>query len=88
MTFFTAVLFALVSGNVLAAVKTYQVSGPVLEVKDDSLVVQKGKEKWEIQKDTATKISGDVKVGEKVSIEYKMTATTIEAKAAKTEKKK
>ena len=31
-----------------AGTKTYQVTGPVLDVKDDMVVVQKGKEKWEI----------------------------------------
>ena len=34
-----------------AGPKTYQVTGPVLEMKDDSITVQKGKEKWEIAKD-------------------------------------
>jgi hypothetical protein len=63
-----------------AGPKTYQVTGPVLEVKDDSITVQKGKEKWEIAKDAATKVTGDVKVGSKVKIEYTMKATTIEVK--------
>jgi hypothetical protein len=65
-----------------AGPKTYQVTGPVLEVKDDSITVQKGKEKWEIAKDAATKMTGDLKVGSKVKIEYTMKATTIEAKGA------
>ena len=30
-----------------AGPKTYQVTGPVLELKDDMIVVQKGKDKWE-----------------------------------------
>ena len=65
------------------AAKTYQVTGPVLEVTDKTIVVQKGKEKWEIEKDAATKITGDVKVGSKVTIEYTMTAAIVEAKADK-----
>ena len=65
-----------------AGPKTYQVTGPVLEVKDDSITVQKGKEKWAIAKDAATKVTGDVKVGSKVKIEYMMKATTIEVKGA------
>jgi len=60
--------------------KTYQVTGPVLEIKGDVIVVQKGTDKWEIAKDAATKITGDLKVGSKVTIEYTMTAKTIEAK--------
>jgi hypothetical protein len=64
-----------------AADKTYQVTGPVLEVNDKSITVEKGKEKWQIARDKDTKITGDVKVGGKVTIEYRMTATTVEAKA-------
>ena len=41
------------------ATKTYQVTGPVLEVKDDKIVVQKGTEKWEIAKDKDSKVTGE-----------------------------
>jgi len=69
--------------------KTYQVTGPVLEVKDDMIVVQKGKEKWEVARDKETKITGDLKVGSKVTVMYTMKAATIDAKAdTKAEKKK
>jgi len=70
-----------------AADKTYQVTGPVLEVNDKSITVEKGKEKWQIARDKDTKVTGDLKVGAKVTIGYTMTATTVEvkgdAKAAK-----
>lgn len=65
-----------------AAPKTYQVTGPVLELKDDLIVVQKGKEKWEIARTPDTKITGELKVGSKVTIEYRMTAATVEVKGA------
>lgn len=71
----------LLVGSVEAAVKTYQVTGPVLEVRADAIVVQKGSDKWEIARDAATKITGDLKVGAKVTIEYRMTAATVAAKA-------
>jgi hypothetical protein len=64
-----------------ASVKTYQVTGPILEIKDTMIVVQKGKDKWEIAKDANTKIKGDLKVGAKVTIQYEMKATDIEVKA-------
>ncbi len=67
------------------ATKTYQVTGPVLEVKDDMIVIQKGKEKWEVAKDKDTKVTGDLKVGSKVTVMYTMKAASIEVK---TEKKK
>jgi hypothetical protein len=65
-----------------AGPKTYQVTGPVLEMKDNLITVQKGNEKWEIAKDAATKVTGDLKVGSKVTIEYTMKAATIEVKDA------
>ena len=70
-----------------AAAKTYQVTGPVLEMTGDMIVVQKGKDRWEIARDGSTKMPADVKVGDKVTIEYRMTATSVEAKPAAGAKK-
>ena len=66
--------------------KTYQVTGPVLEMSDSMIVVQKGKERWEIARTAETKVKGDVAVGSKVTIMYTMTATDVEAKADKAKK--
>ena len=65
-----------------AEAKTYQVTGPVLEVTDTMIAVQKGKDRWEVARDGSTKITGDLKVGAKVTIEYRMHATTVEVKSA------
>jgi hypothetical protein len=70
------------------AAKTYQVTGPVLEVTDSKIVVEKGKDKWEIERTASTKVKGDLKVGEKVTIEYTMAADNVEVKEAKDAKKK
>ncbi|MCR4347450.1 MAG: hypothetical protein NUV55_09670 [Sulfuricaulis sp.] len=59
----------------------YQVTGPVVEVTDSKIVVKKGKDNWELARDAGTKLMGDVKVGDKVTVEYRMTATSIEAKS-------
>jgi hypothetical protein len=67
--------------------KTYEVTGPVLEVNDSMIVVQKGKDRWEINRDANTKVAGDVKVGDKVHITYTMSATNVEVKAGKGGKK-
>jgi hypothetical protein len=73
----------LISVSVFAAgAKTYQVSGPVLDIKGDVITVQKGTEKWEITLDKSAKVTGDLKVGSKVTIEYRMTATSVEVKPA------
>ena len=66
-----------------AAEKGYQVTGPVIEATDAKIVVGKGKEQWEIARNAETKVAGDLKVGEKVTVYYTMTATDIEVKGAK-----
>lgn len=65
----------------------YQVTGPVLELTDTKIVVQKGKEKWELARTPDTKVQGDLKVGAKVTIEYSMTAKSVEVKPEKGAKK-
>jgi hypothetical protein len=65
------------------AAMAYQVTGPVLEVTDAKIVVEKDKEKWEIARDKDTKVTGDVKKGSRVTIQYRMTATSIEGKGGK-----
>jgi len=61
----------------------YQVTGPVLEVTDTKIVVEKGKEKWEIARTPGTAVKGDIKKGSKVTVEYTMSAVKIEAKDEK-----
>ena len=73
----------LVASFAYAGVKTYQVTGPVLELTPTTIVVQKGKDKWEISRDAGTKVTGDLKVGSKVTIQYEMKAASIEAKEEK-----
>ena len=75
------------SSAAFAGAKTYEVTGPVLEVNDSMIAVQKGKDRWEINRDANTKVTGDVKVGDKVHITYTMSATDIEVKAGKGDKK-
>jgi hypothetical protein len=80
----TAVLFilvALLTISAYAATKTYQFTGIVKTVQGDTFTVQKSpSETWEFSKDAATK--GTIKVGDKVTVHYKMIATDIEASAA------
>ena len=75
------------SSVTFAGAKTYEVSGPVLEVNDSMIVVQKGKDRWEMNRDANTKVTGDVKVGDKVHVTYTMSATEVEVKADKGAKK-
>ncbi len=81
---------ALLAATSLSAAesKVYQVTGPVLEVTPTSITVQKGEEKWQLARTSDTKIQGDLKVGDKVTIYYTMTATEVEVKDAKATKGK
>ena len=87
LAFMCAALFAATSLHAADA-KTYQVTGPVLEVTATTITVQKGNEKWELARPASTKIKGDLKVGSKVTIYYSMTASEIEVKDAKDSKSK
>ena len=75
------------SSVAFAGAKTYEVTGPVLEVNDSMIVVQKGKDRWEVNRDANTKVTGDIKVGDKVHVTYTMSATNVEVKAGKGGKK-
>lgn len=70
-----------------AAVKSYQFTGVVKTVTGDTFTVQKSAtETWEFSKDAATK--GTPKVGDRVTVQYRMVATEITPNAAGATKKK
>ena len=77
-----AAVFLLASVAIAAGPKDYQVTGPVLDVTDEVITVQKGSDKWEISRNKDTKINGDLKKGSKVTIQYKMTASSVDVKDA------
>jgi len=85
---FVAIAVSLSTAAFAADSKSYQVTGPVVSVTNDAITVMKGQEKWEIAKDAATKTSGEVKEGDKVTVMYRMTATSIEAKGGAAKKSK
>ncbi len=58
-----------------ASPTSYQATGTVLAVTDSMITIQKGKEKWDI----ATTTPSDSKVGDKVTVHYTMTASSIDA---------
>ena len=80
-----AVAVALVFPVAALADHTYQVTGPVVSSTADSITVKKGSENWEIARgDDKT----DVKKGDKVTIEYTMTAKKVDVKPASSGGKK
>ena len=66
--------------TVAFAGKTYQFTGKVIEVKDNVIIVDKNGEKFEMTRDAATKVKGDLKVGAKVTVKYESKAVDIEVK--------
>jgi hypothetical protein len=86
-TLLLALLVAPICAFAAEKADKYQVTGPVVEVTDTRIVVMKGKERFEVARNAATKVEGgELKVGAKVTIKYVMTAATVEVKAD--EKKK
>ena len=74
-----AVTFAL--APLAHAAKSYQVTGTVIKLTEKIITVQKANdEKWEIDRDEKTRVTGELKVGAKVTIEYTMTAGKVEVK--------
>lgn len=75
---------ALAAAAFAADSNSYQVTGPILALTPTTITVQKGNEKWEIARDQATPVrGGDLKVGSKVTVNYRMTAISVEVKGAK-----
>ena len=81
------VLVSILTITAYAAAKSYQFTGVVKTAQGDTFTVQKSATvTWEFSKDAATK--GTVKVGDKVTVHYRMVATEIEASASAAPKAK
>jgi hypothetical protein len=84
---FFAVVVAILAGSAYAAGKSYQFTGTVKTVQGTTFTVEKApKEVWEFSTEASTK--GTPKVGDKVTVYYRMVATEIEGKAAAAPAKK
>jgi hypothetical protein len=78
-------LVTVLAYSAYAAAKSYQFTGVVKTATGDTFTVQKSaSETWEFTKDASTK--GAVKVGDRVTVHYKMIATEIESNAGAAKK--
>lgn len=77
-----------VAGAFAASAKTYQVTGPVVAITPTTITVEKDNEKWEIARDPSSDAQADVKVGDRVTVQYRMHATKIEPKPGKADDSK
>jgi hypothetical protein len=70
-----------------AATRAIVVTGPITELRDDAIVIQKGKQQWEIARGAATKVRGELRKGALVTIEVYLSAGTIDVREEKKETK-
>lgn len=63
-----------------AQAKSYQVTGPIIALTDTVITVQKGDEKWEIVRSEDLKTDGELRIGSKVTIYYRMHGISVETK--------
>lgn len=80
-------LMGLGAASAQAAKHSYEMEGPVIEVNDTSVVVRHAGRNWEIYREGSTQLEGDIRPGDRVRVEYTMTATHLEVKARKGKKK-
>ncbi|HDQ04670.1 MAG TPA: hypothetical protein ENN23_08955 [Deltaproteobacteria bacterium] len=70
---------------------TRSVTGEIVEMTAEKIVIDRGKTQWLIERNAGTNITGNVKVGSRVKVDYKMVATDVKEVTAKkpaTKKKK
>ena len=75
--------FLLAAAPAQAATKAIVVTGPVTEVRDDVVVIQKGKQQWEIARTPGTAIRGELRKGALVTVEVYLSAGSIEVRDEK-----
>jgi hypothetical protein len=89
----TRILAAVVALGFATSAFAYQVTGEVIDVTATTITVKaaggknKG-EKFEMTRGADTKVTGDLKKGSNVTVEYAITARSVEVKAEKAAKPK
>lgn len=71
----------------LAATRAVLITGPITDIREDAIVIQKGKQQWEIARGAATKVRGELRKGALVTIEVYLSAGTIDVREDKKETK-
>jgi RNase P/RNase MRP subunit p29 len=63
-------------------------TGELVKITAENVVIKRGKGEMVIARDASTNVAGNLKVGEKVTVEYKMIATSVAVKDKTTAKTK
>jgi RNase P/RNase MRP subunit p29 len=86
--FFICVIFMMTAVAYAAQDGIRKATGELVKITAESIVIKKGKGEMVITRNASTNVAGNLKVGEKVTVEYKMIATSVAAKDTKTSKTK
>lgn len=82
------IIASLIFVSSFAFAKDYQVTGIVVDITANTIIVDKKGEKFEMALPAGIKTTGgEIKKGSKVTVYYKMTASEVEVKADKAEAK-
>lgn len=60
--------------------REYQIAGTVVALTERVVTIEKAGEKWEIDRSAGPRIEGDVALGRRVTIRYRMAATSIDGR--------
>jgi hypothetical protein len=69
----------LVASASIAAPERYQMTGPITEITDEKIVIEKDGVSREFKRAPETKVEGYMKVGEKITVRYELVAVTVDA---------
>lgn len=67
-------------GLALDSIRPIRITGQVADVRDDVVVIQKGKERWEVARHPGTRIKGELRKGARVTVDFRAVAATIEVR--------
>lgn len=70
-----------------AGTRAILITGPVTDVREDMIVIQKGKQQWEIARGPSTKVRGELRKGALVTIEVYLSAGNIDVREDRKEAK-
>jgi hypothetical protein len=76
------------SSSAFAGARSYQVTGRIIELTDSTIVVLKGRERFEIDRDSNTKVAGVLRKLANVTVMYTMSAKEVEVKEVEPNPKK
>lgn len=75
-----AAVLTLLPFSAFAAPAPTQITGQLVEITDNTVVIAKGREHLTFARDTATKLPERLKAGSKVTVEYSMMAVSVSEK--------